>query len=235
VQITASQVFQTLTVGAGAVVTLAPAGGNRVLVSSGFTSTGGGVLDLADDTMIFRSTAAARLADAAALTGKIKAGFNLTGTRWAGPGITTSLGGDGTSNHHALGVIVNDRALAGGGGSGPLYTTFGSETVGVNDVLVKYTLFGDADLTGTITSNDYFQIDTGFLAGKTGWINGDFDYNGVINSNDYFLIDSAFLAQSTQTPAISVGLGTVSYESLSAGAPIPLTLDDPKELLENLA
>jgi len=76
-----------------------------------------------------------------------------------------------------------------------LYTSFDGQSVGVNDVLVKYTWFGDADLDGRVTSNDYFQIDTGFLANRTGWINGDFDYNGIINSSDYFLIDGAFLAQ----------------------------------------
>jgi len=50
-------------------------------------------------------------------------------------------------------------------------------------------------LSGTITSNDYFQIDVGFLAGKSGWINGDFDYNGVVNFDDYSLIDLAFNTQ----------------------------------------
>jgi hypothetical protein len=67
--------------------------------------------------------------------------------------------------------------------------------VGVNDVLVRYTPFGDADLDGRITTNDYFQIDSGFLAGRSGWINGDFDYDGRISTNDYFVIDGAFLTQ----------------------------------------
>ena len=79
--------------------------------------------------------------------------------------------------------------------TGPLYTTFDGEAVGVNDVLVKYTWFGDADLNGQVNSNDYFQIDTGFLTGLSGWLNGDFDYDGAITSNDYFLIDRSFLGQ----------------------------------------
>src|SRR6185312_15389541 len=79
-----------------------------------------------------------------------------------------------------------------------------------NDVLVKYTWYGDADLDGTVTSSDYFQIDTGFLGNKTGWINGDFDYDGSIGTNDYFLIDNAFLGQSgTLAPSALAGVAAV--------------------------
>jgi len=113
---------------------------------------------------------------------------------WSGNGIVTSSGWKGGSNYTGIGITYNDKAAA-GLPAGPLYTSFDGQVVGVNDVLVKYTWFGDADLNGQVNSNDYFQIDTGFLGSKTGWINGDFDYNGVINTNDYFLIDSAFLAQ----------------------------------------
>src|SRR6185436_5557373 len=141
-------------------------------------------VDLQDNKLIVSG------GDVAAITAQIKSGFNLGGTLWAGPGITTSLGGNGASSYTALGVIRNDFATV-GLPSGPIFTTFGGQAVGVNDVLVKYTYFGDADLNGQINSNDYFQIDTGLLAGRTGWINGDFDYNGVINSSDYFLIDNA--------------------------------------------
>jgi hypothetical protein len=92
-------------------------------------------------------------------------------------------------------VVLNDLAAAGGGGSGTLMSSFGGQTVGVNDILVRYTYFGDADLDGAVTTNDYFQIDNGFLGGLGGWINGDFDYDGAVTTNDYFLIDNAFLGQ----------------------------------------
>ena len=49
-------------------------------------------------------------------------------------------------------------------------------------VIGKYTYFGDANLSGTITSTDYFLIDNGFLNNRSGWINGDFDYSGAITS-----------------------------------------------------
>src|SRR5205814_7114889 len=130
-------------------------------------------------------------------------------------------GWKGGSNYTGIGVTYNDKAAA-NLPPGALYTSFEGQTVNANDVLVKYTWFGDADLDGKVTSNDYFQIDTGFLAGRTGWINGDFDYNGVINSNDYFLIDSAFLAQGSTVLVPVASAASVPLSGVTA-VPEPAT------------
>jgi hypothetical protein len=173
---------------------------------AGTTDNWTGRLDIADNDVVIHSSAANRQADVDRITNQLKLGLNATTNSnqalfWSGNGIITSNGWKGGSNYTGIGVTYNDKAAA-GLPSAPLYTSFDGETVGLNDVLVKYTYFGDADLDGQVTSNDYFQIDTGFLASKTGWINGDFDYSGEINSNDYFLIDSAFLSQTgTLVPA----------------------------------
>jgi hypothetical protein len=63
------------------------------------------------------------------------------------------------------------------------------------DLLIKYTYFGDADLSGTVTAADYLLIDNGFNNGGVGWHNGDFNYDGVINGDDYTLIDNAYNSQ----------------------------------------
>jgi hypothetical protein len=62
---------------------------------------------------------------------------------------------------------------------------------------VKYTYNGDANLDGRVNADDYFRIDSGFLAqlDDPTWRDGDFNYDGTINADDYFLIDSAFLGQ----------------------------------------
>jgi hypothetical protein len=62
-------------------------------------------------------------------------------------------------------------------------------------VLVKYTWYGDADLSGTVDGSDYSRIDNGFLNHLTGWQNGDFNYDGVIDGSDYTLIDNTFNRQ----------------------------------------
>jgi hypothetical protein len=88
-------------------------------------------------------------------------------------------------------LALNERA-----GGGLLTGTFGGQLVDGNCVLVKYTWEGDANLDGVVNADDYFQIDSGFIARKTGWFDGDFNYDGVINADDYFQIDSAFMGQS---------------------------------------
>jgi len=61
---------------------------------------------------------------------------------------------------------------------------------------VKYTYFGDADLSGSIDATDYSLIDNGYVNSLSGWIHGDFDFSGVIDATDYALIDNAYVNQS---------------------------------------
>jgi hypothetical protein len=83
--------------------------------------------------------------------------------------------------------------------------------VGSGDVLVEYTYAGDADLTGAINGDDYFRIDSGFLAHATGYDNGDFNYDGRIDADDYFIIDRNYTRQGAPFPsAAPLTLGAVA-------------------------
>jgi hypothetical protein len=90
--------------------------------------------------------------------------------RWHSPGIGTSAAGNLT------GLAVGMQGT---------------------DVLVKLTYDGDSNLDGRINADDYFKIDSGFLAqlADPNYADGDFNYDDTINADDYFLIDSAFLGQ----------------------------------------
>jgi len=210
--VTAGHIIQgNLTVSAGATAVIAPNGttsGTSVIGTIGaggpLTIAGGtdawtGKLNLNNNDLIIRAVEATRAAVHDRTINQLKQGanFSQSGSFWLGSGgITTSLGGTGSGSFGAIGVLINDFALLGDPThTGPLYTSFSGQTVGTNDVLVKYTYFGDANLDGSVTTDDYFQIDNGFLAGRSGWINGDFNYDGVIDTSDYFLIDNAFLGQ----------------------------------------
>jgi hypothetical protein len=128
--------------------------------------------------------------------------------------LITSSTAAGT-NDTALAVVMNS-----GGSSGTSFTTFEGQSVSSTDVLVKYTYFGDALLTGSVTALDYAQIDNGYNEDQaylaqnpggtalpaTGWYNGDFNYDGSINGDDYTLIDNAYNSQ-----------GSVSLAGVSAG------------------
>jgi hypothetical protein len=134
--------------------------------------------------------------------------------------LTTSAGA--ATNNTGLAIVVNDTNQSGTTLSGtPLVSgsgqfnngesTFDNQTVTDGDILVKYTYFGDALLTGSVTSADYLQIDNGFNSQSTatpltGWYNGDFNYDGVINGDDYTLIDNAYNSQGAAFPtSVSAG------------------------------
>jgi hypothetical protein len=214
---------------AGAATASIVQGGGKVLVLDHLASAGGSdawtsQIDVKDNDMIVRSSGSDRAAQAAEITNQLKQGANFAnaGQFWTGKGMITSLGGNGSTSYTAVGVAINDFATLGGAQTGALYSTFDGQDVGVNDVLVKYTYFGDADLDGAVTTNDYFQIDNGFLGSKTGWINGDFDYDGAVTTNDYFLIDNAFLGQGSAL--VPAALGSAQPLSGVTAVPEPASL-----------
>ncbi len=138
-------------------------------------------------------------------------------TLFSGNGLTSSVAAADAANllRYAVGVIPNNYA------GSQLYTTFGGYTVGFDDVLVKLTYFGDADLNGIVDDTDFFLINNGYGSGMSGWINGDFDYSGTIDDTDFFLINNGYGAQGpglrdggsvpepTAAGAIVAGLATV--------------------------
>jgi autotransporter-associated beta strand protein len=133
------------------------------------------------------------------VTGMVARGYH--GGDWLGNGIvTTQPNATGGNTLTSIGVAPNS-ALS--------LSTFGGLSVSASDILVMYTYAGDANLDGAITGDDYFQIDSAFPQGLSGWMNGDFNYDGAINGDDYFLIDSNFAAQGAAIPT-SGGLASAT-------------------------
>src|SRR5262249_47678036 len=147
--------------------------------------SGGGSLDLTDNDLIIKATAATRSAVLASATASLASALNLG--HWNGPGIRSSIAGADTKHLTGVGILLNDN-----GQGAPLVSTFDGQSVNVNSILVKYTYYGDANLDGVVNGADYALIDNGFNMGLHGWGAGDFNYDGVINAGDYALIDNAF-------------------------------------------
>ena len=63
------------------------------------------------------------------------------------------------------------------------------------DVVVKFTYVGDMSGDGRIDSDDYFRIDSGFLAqpAKPLYEQGDLNFDDKVDSDDYFIIDGGFI------------------------------------------
>jgi hypothetical protein len=158
------------------------------------------------------------------LTAEVAVGYN--NGAWNGSGtapvaITSSTAASDTTHLHAIGVIQNSVDQTTGGAQ--LYPTFEGQTVANTDVLVKYTYYGDANLSGAVDASDYSLIDNGYLNQLTGWYNGDFNYDGVVNGSDYTLIDNAYNMQGGQISS-EIASATAQDASPSAVVPEPATL-----------
>jgi hypothetical protein len=213
-----SQHLASLTVASGATakITDGSSGGRSVVFTPALSIAG--TLDLTADDLDYQGGGIAGLAT---LTKLVKQGYN--GGAWNGSGITSSSAAADSSHLTAVGIILNTAS-----GPTPLYTSFDGAAVAVNDVLVKETYYGDANLDGKVDGSDYSRIDNGYLSESTaspltGWYNGDFNYDGVIDGSDYALIDNAFNQQGAQlsaevaTPAGLVASGTTVPEPAAVG------------------
>jgi co-chaperonin GroES (HSP10) len=181
---TSSQHLAGLTVGSGATATLATgASGTRVLETDNLSiNTSGGKVDLKDNKMIFRNqgTGAWNGSNYAGVSGLIKSGRNNGG--WNGSGLVTSMSAAASPS------FLTTLAVATAGEAGK--TTFNGVSVASGDTLVMYTYAGDANLSGAINADDYFQIDSHY--GKTA--NSAKSY---FNGDDYMLIDASFAFHGT--------------------------------------
>jgi hypothetical protein len=218
--------FAGLTLSSGAAASVSSLGASRangnqrvlVIGSPGATSApqfdidASSQLDLADNDLVIHD------GNLSSTYSILQSGYNTTaGGYWNGKGILSSVAA--STSLTTLGL--SQPASAG---------IFDGETVATNDVLVKYTYYGDAALSGTVNSADYTLVDNGYLGKLTGWSNGDFNYDGVVNGSDYTLIDNAFNQQgaslatqiaaasgspaSSKTPASPQGQ---SFNAISSG------------------
>jgi fibronectin-binding autotransporter adhesin len=179
-----------------------------------FTAASRGTLNLSNNDLVLRGTAGTVAANLTNVQHALKSGLKSAGY-WNGTsGIVSSSAAGDTRFLTTLGYRQSNG------------TAFDGVNTTTNDVLVKYTYYGDADLNGTLNGADYAQIDAGFGMHLTGWINGDFNYDGVVDGTDYSLIDNTFnqISATGATPLVLFA----SPASLSGGSasavPEPTTL-----------
>jgi len=100
-----------------------------------------------------------------------------------------------------------------------------------NSILIKFTYVGDADLSGTISIDDYLQIDDAFLTHKSAtWINGDFNDDGLIDFHDYALIDYASSAQMSPLADAEIANHTAEFGDAYTQALFTLGVPEPASL-----
>jgi hypothetical protein len=221
------QFQSTLTVLNGASVSLAASTHAAALLLNGAstasliseTSSTKTALELDSFTIASGSTFDIKNGDAvihngnyATIQAAVASGFNTGGANWAGTGITSSTAAADTSHLTAVGMILNNIS------GNAIYSSFDGISIGADDVLVKYTYYGDANLDGKVDGSDYSLIDNGFLTHATGWYNGDFNYDGVVNGSDYTLIDNAYNSQGGSLGASPEAIATAQLAGGSTSA-----------------
>jgi GH25 family lysozyme M1 (1,4-beta-N-acetylmuramidase) len=120
---------------------------------------------------------------------------------------------------------INQWALAGrAGGSGIMSTAAlnsgGTTVIAVADnvdlgrtshdglfidtstIIAKYTYFGDANLDGTVTGDDYVALDSWIGRGSK-WVHGDFNGDGIVSGDDYVAVDSNLGAGTEAAPELA--------------------------------
>jgi phosphodiesterase/alkaline phosphatase D-like protein len=200
----------------GASVVVSDAGVAQVLVvqtgASNFTIDSTSKFDLGKNYLDLQNIGG----NIGAIDTLLKSGFG-NGT-WNGDGLTSSDAATDPTHLTALGSIVN-------GGQFSSTNKFEGVTPGSNDILVHDTYYGDADLSGTVTGNDYSLIDAGF-GGQTQTptsvsINvpdGSFEQASTSGQGPYPNLSVVF-GGTPQNPA-SWGIST-SASSLAVSSPGP--------------
>ena len=144
-------------------------------------------LDLTDRSLVVDYSGAS---PRAALEGLIASGF--AGGTQSGAGIRTS---SGTSSLR-LGIAEADETTAGG--------SFGGHALDATTVLIRYTLAGDANLSGGVSIADFSILAANFnQSGR--WATGDFNYSGTVEIGDFALLAANFnqvvsLARASSVP-----------------------------------
>ncbi|MEI8198031.1 MAG: hypothetical protein WCI73_19225, partial [Phycisphaerae bacterium] len=187
-----------------------PISGSLGLIVDGLTINGG-ILDLANNSLLVHNGVQSTL------TTYLHSGYN--GGAWNGAsGILSSYAALPAHISQGFGML-----------QGLLYNLLNptQPVAGVTpadtDVVVKYTYLGDASLNGSISADDFAQLDASFLKNQTNprWVQGDFNYDNLIDASDYAVINAAYASQATHplaaaTPALSAPLAAAITPTVTA-------------------
>jgi autotransporter-associated beta strand protein len=193
---------------------VAQVGLSKAVSVASVSTTGTGKFDITNNALVIKNS------NLATVAAQIVAGYN--NGDFLGAGITSSTAANDPNFLTAIGYASNIDAA---------YTTFeGVSGLDDGDMLVKYTYYGDADLTGSVDLDD-FNL---FLAGYQDpsnvpqtWIYGDFDYTGSVDLDDFNLFLAAYQANGAPLSALAGLIGDTSLSAadrqlmLSAVAAVP--------------
>ncbi len=206
-----SPASSVLNIAAGAKMQLASGiGGVTVQLPAATPATAiaaGGALDVTNNHLFINYTSATQAAINSAVRGYLINGYN--GGTWTG---TSGIGGAGGAINSSTAALPANKHYGLGYADGADGVVTGLSS---GQIEIKYTLYGDANLDG-IVSGDDFTILVGNL-GKTvtGWDKGDFNYDGLVTGDDFTLLVGNL---GKQDNGASVTLPAADYAAINAFA-----------------
>ncbi|HEX5241709.1 MAG TPA: hypothetical protein VFW23_00500 [Tepidisphaeraceae bacterium] len=208
------QTLYTLNLCNSAAVTVSQGSGGstgNVLQLTSLSMSTAATLDLGDNSMIVS-------ANAATIQSLLTTGYN--NGAWDGPGIDSSTAANDATGLTSLGWLDNSVGWLDSNNNLQHYSSFaGISLSGTNQILVRYTLAGDANLDGVVDGTDASQTSAGQNQQGAGWLYGDFNYDGTAGASD----DFGILARAAQTPGQSIG--DAQYAPAFDLKPLPLQLN----------
>jgi|GEM_PF-2210060 len=158
----------------------------------------GATLDLGNNSMVVDYAGASPLV---ALEDLITLGRGAGA--WNGTGITSAAAAAGPSGKFSLGIAEQGDTNFG--------TSFpddpnvaGGATIDGTSILIRYTLTGDANLSGNVTLDDFTLLAAFFGQPNQRWATGDFNYDGLVNLDDFTALASNFGQSAVDLPRSSV-------------------------------
>ncbi len=110
----------------------------------------------------------------------------FAGGSWNGNGLITTAPVIDPQQRPALGFAEAADVV------GPAGGTFGGAFVDGTSVIIRFTRFGDANLDGTVTLQDFNRLAASFGGAGRIWSQGDFNYDGNVNLQDFNLLAANF-------------------------------------------
>jgi fibronectin-binding autotransporter adhesin len=178
----------TLTVGAvGTPTNFQSLAGGGGITQGALMITAGSTLDITNAPLTINYGSAAD--PAATIRSYLISGYNATGNKWTGTGITSSLAAANPTEFsvgYADGGNPVDRANTG---------------VPAGEVEVKYTVAGDANLSGAVDLSDLVIVASDFGQSGADWAQGDVNYDGNVDLSDLVIVASNFGASLSSVQA----------------------------------
>lgn len=135
--------------------------------------------NLTNGVLIVNTPGAGGSLSSAAIIADVANGFNAGAWDGLGSLVAGNIYSSNAMGNYPFALGYGDNSLL----NYPVFA--GKNTPLSTELFVRYTYYGDNDLVGGVTADDFNLLLDGINAVGTGWTYGDYDYNGVTNGDDF--------------------------------------------------